>query len=183
MEDRIASRRGEAGFSVIEGLIAAALLLVITVGVLPLFSRSMLNNVRGNDATRQSNGAVDELERSASLPFLSGGMTVPDGESESVEETAIAVVHLPNDEQVVSSTWAPYASLATADVVMRRTRTLQQYSFDDYRTDNTFDTPLTGESEQRLVHMKVLDVVFEEPLDPANANWKTHYTVRSIQAY
>ena len=177
------TKRGEAGFSVIEGLIAAALLLIITVGVLPLFSRSMLNNVRGNDATRQSNGAVDELERSSSLPFLSGGMSVPAGATESVEESAIAVVHLPGNEQVVSSTWAPYASLTPGDVVLRRTRTLQQYSFNDYRDDNSFDVALEGDAEQRLTHIKVLDVVFEEPLNAANTNWKTHYTVRAIQAY
>ena len=183
MAEPIASRRGEAGFSIIEGLIAAALLLIITVGVLPLFSRSMLNNVRGNDATRQSNGAVDELERTAALPFLSGDMTVAPGETELANETALAIVHLPNNEQVVSSTWEPYATLAPADVVLRRTRTLQQYSFDDYQSDNAFTTPLPGEAEQRLVHMKVVDVVFEEPLDPLNANWKTHYTVRAISAY
>jgi hypothetical protein len=174
---------GEAGFSVIEGLIAAALLLIITVGVLPLFSRSMVNNVKGNDATRQSNGAVTELERSVALPFLSGDLTVAPGEVDSVVQTAIGVVHLPDNQKTFSPAWVDFASLAPADVVMRRTRTLEQYSFDDYRLDQTFDDPLPGEAEQRLVHLKMIELVFEEPLDPLGVRWKTHYTVRAVQAY
>jgi type II secretory pathway pseudopilin PulG len=183
METRIDGREGEAGFSIIEGLIAAALLLIITVGVLPLFSRSMLNNVKGNDSTRQSNGAIDEFERSMSQPFLGGAMQVPDGATEAVEQTVIGLKHLPDNESTVSPTWEPVADVPAADVMLRRTRTLQQYSFDDYASDQVFTTPLPGESESRLVHIKVLDLVFEEPLDPLNINWRTHYTVRAIQAY
>lgn len=183
MEPRIEGREGEAGFSIIEGLIAAALLLIITVGVLPLFSRSMLNNVKGNDSTRQSNGAIDELERSLALPFLGGDMQVPVGATEATNATVIGIKHLPNNESTVSATWEPVADVPAADVMLRRTRTLKQYSFDDYAADQEFTTPLLGEAESRLVHMKVIDLVFEEPLDPLNLNWRTHYTVRAIQAY
>ena len=62
----------EAGFSVIEGLIAALLLLIVTLGILPLFSRAMNNNVKGNDSTRQSNAAIDAFESAVALPFNSG---------------------------------------------------------------------------------------------------------------
>ena len=41
-----AERRPEAGFSLIEVLIASMLLLFIVIGVLPLFSRSMINNLQ-----------------------------------------------------------------------------------------------------------------------------------------
>ncbi len=48
--------------------------------------------------------------------------------------------------------------------------------------DNTFTTPLSGDAEDRLVHMKVLDVRYEDPVgDPLNL--LPHYTVRSVLAY
>jgi Tfp pilus assembly protein PilV len=39
----------EAGFSLVEGMIAALILLFVILGVLPLVSQSMLNNLQGND--------------------------------------------------------------------------------------------------------------------------------------
>ena len=183
MQDRTAFRRCEAGFSVIEGLIAAALLLIITVGVLPLISRSMLNNVKGNDATRQANGTVDEIERALALDFFGGDTSVQGGATVLTNQTAIGVVHLPGGQQTISSTWVPYASLAPADVVLRRTHTMQQYETDEYAIDQTFDTPLSGNAEQRQQNLKVIDVLFEEPLNATNSQWRTQYTVRMVKAF
>ena len=59
-------RHSEAGFSLIEGLIAAALLLLVLVSILPLFTQSMLNNATGNDSSYISNAAVDGFERISS---------------------------------------------------------------------------------------------------------------------
>jgi len=52
-------RASEAGFSVVEGLIAAALLVFILIGVLPLFERSRLNLMQGNDSTQVANAVID----------------------------------------------------------------------------------------------------------------------------
>jgi len=49
--------RRDAGFSIIEALIAAAILLIIALGLLPLFTRSISDNVSGNDATQATNGS------------------------------------------------------------------------------------------------------------------------------
>jgi hypothetical protein len=183
MQDRTAIRRSEAGFSVIEGLIAAALLLIITVGVLPLISRSMLNNVKGNDATRQSNGTVDEFERTLSLPFFGGETSLQGAATTLTTQNAIGMIHLPGGQQTVSANWEPYAALAPADVVLRKTSTMRQYETDEYAIDQTFDDPLPGSTEPRRVNLKVFDLVFEEPLNSANSQWRTHYTVRLVKAY
>jgi hypothetical protein len=183
MQDRTAIRRSEAGFSVIEGLIAAALLLIITVGVLPLISRSMLNNVKGNDATRQSNGTVDEVERSFALDFFGGETSLQGAATVLTTQTAIGVVHLPGGQQTISAAWEPYASLAPADVVLRRTHTMRQYETDEYAIDQTFDTPLSGNDEPRKQNMKVMDIVLEEPLNATNSQWRTQYTVRVVKAF
>ena len=68
-------RRRAAGFSLLEVLIAAALLLAVAVGILPLFTRSLTSNLEGNEATQLSNGAIDTLEDMAGDRFNAGDMT------------------------------------------------------------------------------------------------------------
>ena len=63
------SARATAGFSMIEALIAAAILLIIALGLLPLFSRSISDNVSGNDASQATNGSRTEVEEMLQLPF------------------------------------------------------------------------------------------------------------------
>lgn len=179
MEKTAEARRREAGFSIVEGLIAAALLLIVTVGILPLFSRAMFNNVKGNDSTRQANGATDDFERSAALPFNSGGMDVPDGATQAVETRVIALKKVSGTEgsgEAVSSRWELPADLGTFDVPMAtRQRTLRQFSFDDYNDDQVFDLPLDGNVEERLVHLKVVDLTVTGQGIP--------YQVRMVQAF
>lgn len=174
---------GEAGFSILEGLIAALLLLVVTLGILPLFSRAMNNNVKGNDSTRQSNGAIDAFETAVALPFNSGAMTLTAGTSLAVTETlALKKVATPTGgiDQAISTRWELPADLGSDDVpVMNRVRTLQQYSFDDFSDNQTFDHPLDADTEPRLVHFKVIDVSLQ---DATGTNARS-YQVRTIQAY
>ena len=173
----------EAGFSILEGLIAALLLLVVTLGILPLFSRAMNNNVKGNDSTRQSNGAIDAFETAVALPFNSGAMTIAAGTSVAVTETlALKKVATPTGgiDQAISTRWELPADLGGDDVpVMNRVRTLQQYSFDDFADNQTFDRPLDADTEPRLVHFKVVDVSLQD----ATSASAQQYQVRIIQAY
>jgi len=181
-------REGEAGFSVIEGLIAAALLLIITVGVLPLFSRSILNNLKGNDSTRQSNGVVDEFERSTALPFNSGSMEIPGTATNVVETRVLALKPMPaSPGRPLEATWFRWelpADLGPDDsIVASRQRRLQHFSFDDFNPTSpaaSLDDPLAGDAEDRLVHLKVVDVElrgFPQGLTDRP------YRVRMIQAF
>ncbi len=52
----------EAGMSLIEAVIAAAVLLVAAAGILPLFVRSTFNNIRGLDSTQASQHAISGHE-------------------------------------------------------------------------------------------------------------------------
>ncbi len=65
----IAKRRGEAGFSVIEALIAAGILLIIAIGLIPMFTQSILNNAAGSDSSQSSTFAKDELENLQEMNF------------------------------------------------------------------------------------------------------------------
>ncbi len=55
-------RDREAGFSLIEGLMAAGLLLVVAVSVLPLFMRALDSNTRGGRASQVSTLITAALE-------------------------------------------------------------------------------------------------------------------------
>ncbi|MEO8275937.1 MAG: hypothetical protein ABI639_06925 [Thermoanaerobaculia bacterium] len=179
------SNSGEAGFSIIEGLIAALLLLVVTLGILPLFSRSMNNNVKGNDSTRQANGASDAFETSLALPFNAGDMSLPNDASTSLVTTdtiALKKVATPTGgaDQTVSNRWEPLAGLPSTDQpIMNRQRTLQQYSFDDFRDNQSFDNPRPGTTDPRLIHFKVIDVVLQDATGGANQL----YSLREVQAF
>jgi hypothetical protein len=176
--------RAEAGFSVIEGLIAALLLLVVTLGILPLFSRAMNNNVKGNDSTRQANSAVDSFETAVSLPFNSGAKMVPPAATSLVVTETLALKRVASatggEDQAMSNRWELPADLAVGDIpVMNRQSTLQQFSLDDYIDNQNFDTPLEGDVESRLVHLKTIDLVLQD----ASGTGGQPYRLRVIQAY
>ena len=67
------------GFSLVEVLIAAGLLLIVTVGILPMFTRSIGNNVQGKQATETTNLARSEIERLVQLPFDDVALTLTAG--------------------------------------------------------------------------------------------------------
>lgn len=174
----------EEGFSIIEGLIASLLLLVVTLGILPLFSRAMNNNIKGNDSTRQSNGAVDALETSLALPFNSGDMTMPVGSTSVVVADTLALKKIASPtggaDQTISTRWELPADLGTYDVqVMNRQQTLQQYAFSDFADDQIFEHPLDGTTEPRRVHFKVVDIALQD----ATSVQAVAYRLRIVQAY
>lgn len=55
--------RSEAGFSMVEALIAAAILLSIALWIIPLFTRSMINNALGSDYTQATTYGKTSLEK------------------------------------------------------------------------------------------------------------------------
>jgi len=174
----------EAGFSIIEGLIAALLLLIVTLGILPLFSRAMNNNVKGNDSTRQSNGAIEALETSVGLPFNSGDMNIPIGSTSVVVDDTLALKKIASPtgglDQAISSRWELPADLGTDDVrVMNRQQTLQQFAYSDFADDQTFNNALDGVTESRLVHFKVIDLTLQD----ATGAGSRPYQLRVVQAY
>jgi hypothetical protein len=70
---------GSAGFSVIEASIASAILLIVAVGLLPMFTLSIANNQQGRDSMEITNQSRSELERLLQLDFQDPELTVPNG--------------------------------------------------------------------------------------------------------
>lgn len=66
--NRLATTRS-AGFSLIEALVASALVLVITLGIMPLFTNSVIQNLSGKESTVSTNYSRSSSEELVPLPF------------------------------------------------------------------------------------------------------------------
>ena len=134
------------GFSLIEGLIAAALVLAIALGVLPLFTRSMINNEGGSDFTQISNAAKARAEELFELPFDSPLLAINSGTDRIIEE------YFSRRDK----SWKPGVEAdATADsdlALMRRTSTIRQFNIND------LSTPLDNSAPPGTVQIREITV-------------------------
>jgi len=78
-------RRNEHGITLIETTLAAAILMTIVVGLLPLFTTAVLQTEQqGNVATRTTEFAQDKMEHLMALDFNDAGLGGSMGVSSSV---------------------------------------------------------------------------------------------------
>jgi prepilin-type N-terminal cleavage/methylation domain-containing protein len=145
-----AAPRRASGFSLIEVLIAAAILLIVALGVLPLFTQSITNNQAGNDYTQATNHAKSELERLYEMPFNSPELTV-------VGTATTRVQHFSQN----THEWIDGAAPAGETPLWVRTTTIRQFGLAglvDANEDGYFDSPLSGGTVSTFVHVKEIDV-------------------------
>jgi len=158
--------RGEAGFSIIEALVAAAILLIIALGLLPVFSRAINDNVTGNDATQATNGSRTELEELLQIPFNNQRVVVQAGktEAETKDFYTRAKADPGTDTYQIGDATEGWTADATdrGPVLWNRTTTVQQYGITDLN-DGKLDTPLDGSAQANFVHLKQIQVQIENP--------------------
>lgn len=164
---RPAARRGEAGFSIIEALIAAAILLIIALGLLPVFSRSINDNVSGNDATQATNSSRTEVEELLQVPFGNTRLLVASGQTkaETKDYYTRAKADSTGAYEIGDPTegWTTDATAAgRGPVLWNRTTTVQQYDITDLN-DGKLDTPLDGSTQANFVHLKQIQVQIDNP--------------------
>jgi len=173
------NRSGEAGFSLVEGLIAAVILLFVILGVLPLMSQSMKNNLLGNDASNQTNASVDGLERRLSVPFNSADMVVPPGSTSLVAQDVFTLD---------SNRWIDKATfdLAPAGDTAQYTRTavVEQFGAIDFDDGNkTFVTALDGDALTGAVHFKRVTMTIQNERLFVFGTASGAYEVVTVQTY
>jgi len=140
-------RRGEAGFSFIEVIIAGLLMLMIAVAVLPLFTEAASSNETGREYTQVSNLARSRAEELMQLPFNSTPLTVASGTSLITDEYY----------SKLNKRWMPGTTPTTSgDIAMwlRRT-TIRQFGVTNL---DTLDNPLPAGTPPEGVHVKEVQV-------------------------
>lgn len=151
----------EAGFSMIEALIAAAILLIIALGLIPLFSRSIIDNNSGNDATQVTNHGKTQLESLIQLPFNHERLEVPGGAnvSQAAETWTTGALNQAGDpnERWWQGTAPPAGS---GEALWTRTTRVRQFSISDL-DDGVLDNPQPGGTQPVFVQLKELEVQLE----------------------
>lgn len=138
------SRSGGAGFSLVEVLVATLLFLVVALGVLPLFARSMVANQSGADATRVSQLALSHVEELMAPPFDS--VLVDPGTSDE---------YFSEQDQV----WKLGTPPTSGDLVLwTRATAITQHSLSDLDADGVLDDPLPVGADESQIHVKLIEV-------------------------
>lgn len=162
----------EAGFTIIEGMIAALLLLIVILGIVPLVSRSMMNNLQGNDASNETNASVDGIERLLSLPFGDLNVEVPAGQMSLVSTDYFLLDGKAWSATVPSGDTAQFARVAT----------VEQFGAADLDTDETLDTALVGGTADGFVQLKRITMEIESRRSFFSSP-SAAYRVVAVQSY
>jgi Tfp pilus assembly protein PilV len=141
------SHPSAAGFSLIETIIASLILMVIALGVLPLFSRAMASNLSGSESTSLANMASTRAEELYQLDFDHDLLTVPAGATELVRDEVWTEEH---------KAWIGGDELSTELVRWTRQTRVRQFNVNDLLGDSP--TPLDGSVSDGSVQVKEIEV-------------------------
>lgn len=167
--------RGQLGFSMIEALIAAALIGLVAIGLIPMFTRAMSDNMAGSDYTRVSNYAKSEEEDFARTPYgvMSTEISVGSSSGQKLEYL--------NPTSLAWVVGSPPAG--NTSVVWTRTTTYSQYSIYDTDTDQSFDYPVPGGTAPTAVQLLQAQVQVKaiSPIGPEGGRRST--IIRFLKAF
>jgi type II secretory pathway pseudopilin PulG len=160
-------QRSRPGFSLVEVLLAMTLIMIIAVGIFPLFTQSSVSNLSGNDSTKVSNFARARAEEMFQLPFNATDLTLLAGNELLVP---------PTDEyySAADELWKVGPAPATDPALFVRRTTIRQYNVDAL-TDGQVQVAeaLPSTAEPSAIHLKEIQVditgtrTFGSPLGPA----------------
>lgn len=143
--------RRQKGLSMIEALIAAALLLIIAVGILPLFSQAIVNNQSGSESSSVSNMARTQVEELFQLTFNDPQLTPTSGTELTIQSYY----------SMADRIWRPGAAPVDGSdpALWERTAIVRQYnvnSLDDQLLEPAEALPAGAPPGQ--VHFKEIEV-------------------------
>jgi len=165
------SRDTQAGFNLIEVLMGMVILLLIAFFMLPLFSRSALNNLSGRESTQVSKFGRDSQELHSGAAFDSSDLTIDAGTQKQFEEAWVP--HGYNESNPWPQPLQPagdWERVADGDPLppggrWRRVTTVQQHSVSDLNgdppDDQVLDEPLDAGTPENFVHLKWVQVEVE----------------------
>ncbi len=168
-------RGGADGFTLIEVLIGLFFLLVIALGVLPIFFRSSIENVAGKEATEVTNLGRSELEEFRQLAFDSVDLTIDTGTEKYFDEYYSA-----NDKM-----WKPGAPPTDGSDPARWTRstTVRQYSavaLDDGQLDP--GEALPAGTDPSFIHLKEIHTTLDSNREGAGLGPSKSTELRVLKA-
>lgn len=140
---RVRRARARRGFTLVETLIAAGILLILAVGVLPIFIRSLAANSEGGELTLKTGQAGSRIEEYLPLRIDNTALTVTAGtqlltyNAFTLGDTGpgSSIGSNPNRGWLTESTTAPTSwSPARGPALWRRETTIQNFNISDLDT-------------------------------------------------
>lgn len=165
------------GFSLIETLVASAILTGVVLLATSLILRSKLDTLVGRRHSEVSRLAGSSQEELRSLPLDRESLVVPEGRSDLVREA------------LWTRTEEWFAEPSAPDAIWRRATRVRQFSvadLDDRGTTApaTLDSPLPGGTDPRQAHLRVIEVVVgTEGPGPPGAGGPTRLTLIAVRAF
>lgn len=188
--DLTPARRGIAGFSMIESLIAAGILLIIALGLLPLFARAIQDNTTGNDATQSTNGSRTRIEEMLAPPFLHEALVVPEGGNQKQTLDAWTQGNADETGDADEGWWSD--PTGKGRTLWNRTTHVRQYSIGAL-ADGELEPPaadgtppseaLPGNTQPIFVHLKEIEVVIGNPKQGSILGGGQGITLRRVRPF
>ena len=144
--------RSAAGFSLIEVIIAMTIILIIAIGIFPIFMQSSVSNLSGNDSTKVSNFARARAEEMFQLPFDAADLTLVAGSELIVPAT---------DEyfSVIDQVWKVGPVPAGDPAPFTRRTTIRQYNVEALKDGEIkVAEALPSGSDPSQIHLKEIQV-------------------------
>ena len=152
---------------------ASLMFLAISLGVVPMFTQSMVSNTSGNDSTKAANFARARTEELMQLPFNHPDLTIENGSAKTFEE------YYSSHDPV----WRAYPIPPDASVEWSRTTTIRQYNVDALDDDLVeISEALPVGSDPTFIHLKEIEVAVEQAGGVFTSSAKT-ILVRTLRAH
>lgn len=184
------------GFSLIEVLIAMGLVVIAIVGLLPLFMRSVVENIEGRESTMVGNHGRSHLETFSELTFNNWELEINAGTERTTQDFyTTGAVDRRGDESWVTAVpageIAPWIRNTTVrqmgingvvdndlDGVIDEIRGLEDANF-----DGEFDNPLPVGTTPGAIHLKQLEVQIVGEKEWAQGGDASEITVETVKAF
>lgn len=144
-----AGEPGENGFSLVEVLIAAVILLAVVLALLPLLALSLSNNVAGREYSVASQHSRSRVEEYSQIPLDRPELTVPAGETQSVLD------------ELLDPASGDFTTDAVTSPRWTRVTTVRQYNVRDLYDNGRLVNALPGGSPVNHVHLREVIVEVE----------------------
>lgn len=184
------------GFSLIEVLIAMGMVVIALVGLLPLFMRSVVQNIEGRESTVAGNHGRSEMETFSELSFNNWELNIIAGtERTSQMFYTNGAVDVRGDESWVAT--VPGGEIAP----WTRNTTIRQFGIngivdsdldgvidqilglEDDDFDGEFDNPLTVGTIPGAIHLKQLEVQIQGEKEWSRGGDAAEITVETLKAF
>jgi prepilin-type N-terminal cleavage/methylation domain-containing protein len=171
----------ERGFTLVEGLVAMAILLVVAIGIIPLFASSILNNIKGSDSTLAANFSKTNVESLSRMPFTNPALTIASGSTQKKTDDWWK----PGNGRINDPSQGWQAGRPTAGPLNSWTRNtiVEQYGLADILNFGTPTTPLDGSTQPNFVQLKMVTVNVQSSKPGGILGNGERITVQSLKAF